>query len=189
MINVTDTLISQYRNSPAIKALILAMNEKTDPRRQVSDFSREVWDLRTCGELGLTIWGLILGGVPRIFAGEVLEVEDYRSLLFLRAAANITDCSMPDLNRLLQELFKRRGVPYVVKAGTKFLRYVIPFTLTEPEREMIRTAGLIPRPAAVGYEVLEYLPDFTFGFFVDDVQEQPWRPMSFGVFAKVYYEF
>lgn len=43
----------------------------------------------------------------------VLDDEPYRLLLFAKAAANITNCSIPALNQLLINLFPNRGNCYV----------------------------------------------------------------------------
>lgn len=42
-----------------------------------------------------------------------LNDEDFRRLIFAKAAANITDCSIPALNQMLLNLFPGRGNAYV----------------------------------------------------------------------------
>lgn len=195
MINVTRTIISQYRHSPNIIALINSFNRLFDPRADFETFVREIWDLRSAGTWGLDNWGRILN-ISRTYqlddgAIYVLDDNQYRTLLFLKAAANITDCSVPDINRILQALFSDRGVPYIIEADTLYMRFVFPFALEEWERILLRQESLVPRPATVGFEILEYEPEYTFGFYVAGIpdRDQPWKPFNIGSFTDIYYRY
>jgi len=61
MINVEQTIISQYANSPTITKLIRNMNEYLDPRADFDTFFDFVWNVETAQGFGLDIWGRIVG--------------------------------------------------------------------------------------------------------------------------------
>lgn len=61
MIDVEQTIISQYANSPAILALIQGMNECLDQRANFQAFYDFVWNVDTAVGFGLDIWGRIVG--------------------------------------------------------------------------------------------------------------------------------
>lgn len=61
MLNVERTIISQYANSPTLAQLIQNMNEYVDPRTNMDNFYRYVWNVDTAVGFGLDIWGNIVG--------------------------------------------------------------------------------------------------------------------------------
>ena len=61
MINVERTVISQYGQSPTIRALIDSMNEFIDPRADLDEFYRAYWNVDTAEGAGLDVWGRIVG--------------------------------------------------------------------------------------------------------------------------------
>jgi hypothetical protein len=60
MLNVQDTVISQYANSPRLTELILRMNEWIDPRADLAAFYDMVWNVETAQGFGLDYWGRIV---------------------------------------------------------------------------------------------------------------------------------
>jgi hypothetical protein len=60
MINVEETIISQYSNSPTILALIQNMNEYIDPGADIDNFYNFVWNVDSAVGFGLDIWGRIV---------------------------------------------------------------------------------------------------------------------------------
>lgn len=64
MQNVTDTLLSQYANSPAITGIVAAMNAWIDPTIDLDAFYHYVWNVQTAQGFGLDIWGRIVN-IPR----------------------------------------------------------------------------------------------------------------------------
>jgi hypothetical protein len=60
MINVEQTIISQYGNSATISRLIANMNEYLDPRADFDAFYDFVWNVDTAQGFGLDIWGRIV---------------------------------------------------------------------------------------------------------------------------------
>jgi hypothetical protein len=69
MINVEQTIISQYGNSATITQLIRNMNEYIDPRADIDAFYDFVWNVETARGFGLDIWGRI------VVIGRELEIE------------------------------------------------------------------------------------------------------------------
>ena len=61
MLNVEQTIISQYGTSATITKLIQNMNEYLDPRADFDTFFDFVWNVETAQGFGLDIWGRIVG--------------------------------------------------------------------------------------------------------------------------------
>lgn len=61
MLNVEQTIISQYANSPTVSQLIENMNGYLDPRANMLAFYNTVWNVNTAVGFGLNIWGRIVG--------------------------------------------------------------------------------------------------------------------------------
>lgn len=70
MINVEQTIISQYANSPSITRLIYNMNRYLDPRADIANFLANYFDVSTAVGPGLDDWGKIVG-LPN---GRLLEL-------------------------------------------------------------------------------------------------------------------
>ncbi len=61
MLNVEQTIISQYANSPVLIQLIQNMNGYLDPRKNFQAFYDFVWNVDTAKGFGLDDWGKIVG--------------------------------------------------------------------------------------------------------------------------------
>lgn len=61
MIDVKETVISQYADSPVICRLISRFDECIDPRADRRRFYDTVWNVSTAQGFGLDIWGAIVG--------------------------------------------------------------------------------------------------------------------------------
>jgi hypothetical protein len=61
MLNVEQTISSQFANSPKTLALIQNVNECVDPRADLDAFFRLVFNLATADTYGLDCWGKIVG--------------------------------------------------------------------------------------------------------------------------------
>src|ERR1700739_2720581 len=145
------TIISQYSSSPIIIQLITNLNTYIDPSTNLDNWYNLVWNIDTAQGYGLDVWGRILGinRILQIAAGSYfgfgeardrtgfnqspfyngqptttafsLSDDAFRLLLFAKAAANITDCSIPAINQILRNLFPGRGNTYVTDgANTSF---------------------------------------------------------------------
>lgn len=115
-------------------------------------------------------------------ATEVVVLTDaaYRKLILAKALANISDCSMPSLNKAIRSLFdgsdSRRC--YATTSNLMDLSYVFEFELTPVERTLAISAGVIPRPAGVKLTIIQVIPSETFGF----AEAETWQPFDQGVF-------
>lgn len=70
----SQTVISQYANSPVILAMIEAFSGMIDPSADLELFYNDIWDITTAYGHGLDVWGRILG------VGRVLQLpsaEDF----------------------------------------------------------------------------------------------------------------
>ena len=187
MKNVEKTLISQYANSPIICNLISNINDYIDPSGDIERFYHLIWNLDTAEGIGLDFWGKVVGIQRNVqiddknqFIGSTLASDDlkeyqagrvhlmndtmFRSMIFLKAMSNIIYATAPNINRLLQALFEKRGRAYFVKNGTMQARYVFEFRLTPVEKAVLISTNLLPRPSGVLVDFYE--PDIrnTFGF-------------------------
>ena len=60
MLDVEQTIVSQYGNSSTIGQLIQNMNEYIDPRTDFNTFFDFVWNVDTAQGFGLDVWGRIV---------------------------------------------------------------------------------------------------------------------------------
>ena len=60
-LDLKETLLSQYANSPVIISIIETMNDAIDPSYAINNFYNTLWNLSTATGWGLDIWGRIVG--------------------------------------------------------------------------------------------------------------------------------
>lgn len=84
-----------------------------------------------------------------------LTNDVYRRLILVKAAANITDCTIPELNRLLMTMFPDRGRAYVRNNGGMEMSYVFEFKLTPAELSIVKDSGAFPAPAGVTVNIVQ----------------------------------
>ena len=214
MENYTDTILSQYANSPTICSLIATFNDAVDPKADLDRVFSYIWDVDTAQGFGLDILGklvnisrlLTINSTPLYFgfgeaatssstdnpqpfgqgvfysgaqATSTVELADdaYRQLIIAKAMANITDCTIPNINKILRWLFSSSGVAYVVDAGGMQLRYTFLFDLTQIQLAIVTCGKVLPRPTGVQATALILNPVTTFGF-----GEAGAQPFGQGVF-------
>ena len=192
MRDITRTIITQYQHSPRLLSLIRSFHDRIDPAPATRDFYAKVFDPATAEGRGLNAWGVIvamgrtqeLKGTSATFgfagselhpfnqgtfynaeATETYTLADnaYRLLIWCKAASNLTDGSLRDLNRILSMLFADQGRAMVLHSGTMMIRYVFEFRLQPFQRALLLRDDVPPKPAGVGYEVFE-VPYPAFGF-------------------------
>lgn len=108
-----------------------------------------------------------------IASTETYELSDeaYRRLILAKALANISDCSTPSLNRVLQYLFGGDGRRCYVQTNNRMsISYVFEFELSAVERTIAVYSGVIPRPAGVRLSIVQVNPSATFGFAEGELQ-------------------
>jgi hypothetical protein len=60
MVNVEQTIVSQYANSPTLVQLVRNMNAYVDPQTDFDNFFKFVWNIQTAQGFGLDILGRIV---------------------------------------------------------------------------------------------------------------------------------
>jgi hypothetical protein len=78
-----------------------------------------------------------------------LTNDAYRKLIMLKAMANITDCTIPNMNKMLMYMFGSSGKAYVRNDGGMVMTYVFEFELSTVELAIVQSSGALPSPAGV----------------------------------------
>ncbi|MCU5775136.1 DUF2612 domain-containing protein [Erwiniaceae bacterium BAC15a-03b] len=193
MINVADTILTQYAESPKLKSIIYSFNEAIGAEGFIDDFYDMIWNINTAGTYGLDVWGKIVV-VSRMLTltenkivfgySEALStpatIDDpqpfnqapfhsgdnltstvnltndvYRKLIMMKAAANISDCTIPNLNMLLSYMFGDRGRCYVRSDGPMVMSYVFEFLLSESDLAIVQSSGALPAPVGVTVNIVQ----------------------------------
>lgn len=107
MINVEQTIGSQYANSPTLRQMIDSMNQFFDPRADIQAFYDAVWNVNTAQGFGLDIWGKIVGvsrqlTVPNTdliaFGFKEGGAPSFDIATFYEGGPNTTTYTLDDLN-------------------------------------------------------------------------------------------
>lgn len=193
MINVADTILTQYADSPKLKSIIYSFNDAIGIDGFIDDFYDMIWNIKTAGTYGLDIWGKIVvvsrlltvtenkiyfgfgeaaSSPPVIddpqpfnqapfFNGELLTStvslsnDIYRKLIMMKAAANISDCTIPNMNKLLMFMFGDSGKCYVRNDGEMVMSYVFEFRLSTAELAIVQSSGALPSPVGVTVNIVQ----------------------------------
>jgi hypothetical protein len=175
-----STIISQFANSPILMALIPDWNGAIDPAVNFDAFYQSIWNINTATGYGLDLWGRILRVTRNLSINgslTTLSDADFRTLLMVKALANITDCSAHSLNQLLTKMFALQGRCYAVDLGGMQMLLTFEFLLTPTDLAIITQSGVFPHPAGVGSSVNSFNRASTFGFNGSGL-----RPFNQGVF-------
>ncbi len=108
-----------------------------------------------------------------------LTDDAYRTLILVKALANISACTAPSLNQLLQNLFAGRGRCYVSDMGGMRMRFTFEFYLQPFELAIMTQSGAIPRPAAVSAYLVQIPQGSTFGFAEAGIGSEPFGQGTF----------
>lgn len=79
----------------------------------------------------------------------LLSDSAFRTLIFAKALANISDGSIKSINQLLLRLFPNRGNCYVTDNGLMTMTYTFKFALTPVEAAIVTQSGVLPKPTGV----------------------------------------
>lgn len=83
-----------------------------------------------------------------------LSDDAFRTLIFAKALANISDGSIPSINQLLLNLFPNRGNCFVQDNGKMSMTYVFEFPLDPVEIAIVSSSGVLPKSTGVSATVL-----------------------------------
>ena len=75
--------------------------------------------------------------------------SDFRTLIFAKAAANISNITAPNVNSILRSLFGSSGKAYCLDPGGMAQQYVFEFSPTPVQLAIVTNAIAIPRTAGV----------------------------------------
>lgn len=84
-----------------------------------------------------------------------LSNDVYRKLIMLKAMANITDCTIPSMNKMLMYMFGESGKAYVRNDGGMAMSYVFEFSLSPSELAIVQSSGALPSPAGVTVNIVQ----------------------------------
>lgn len=79
----------------------------------------------------------------------VLGDADFRRLIFAKIASNVSDGSIPAVNKILLFLFPGRGACYVIDNRDMTLTYRFNFTITAVELAIVSQLNVLPTSAGV----------------------------------------
>jgi hypothetical protein len=200
------TILSQYGTSPHIQGIVDSFRKWIDPTADIKTFYEKIFDPRTAEGVGLDIWGVIVGATRYVevdsedFFGlqgsnllpfnqapffyedgatKVYKMEDnaFRELIFLKAWANISDATMPNIKYLLNNLFPNGGI--AIQAGHMHLRIIfLSYVVPKYSFALLKRYGFLNLGAGVGWEYYIVDPGETFGFAGSGLQ-----PFNQGIFA------
>ena len=201
------TIQSQYGASPHIIGIVESAAKQIDPTGDIRTFYDEVFNPLTAEGVGLDIWGRIVGAgryltvdnedffgfygsqlnpfnqAPFFVSGDTdrfrLTDEAYRDLIFLKAAANIGNATLPSIKSILTTLFGDNVL--VMNIGEMKVRIVFEFYLTPYQRALLREYGVLNLGAGVNWEYYQIDPATTFGF--DGSGLQPFGQGTFNVYS------
>ena len=83
-----------------------------------------------------------------------LADDAYRVLIRAKILANISLCTIPELNQILLALFPNRGNIYVVDGRNMTMTVTANFTMTPVEESIILRSNAFPRPAGVALSLV-----------------------------------
>lgn len=192
--NLLASLLWQHDNAARLRAIVEAEQAWFDQHQTAfwSDWVRDVFDLRTANDFGLSVWALILNlpllvfvegsGTREVFgfdpfglnftngnfgrdsdAALSLTTEQRRLALRLRYFQLVSRGTVPEVNAFLEQLFGAEGSVYVLDGLDMTATYVFTY-LPEPNvLYVLQQFDLLPRPAGVEINIL-INPGDSFGF-------------------------
>jgi len=185
----SQTVISEYANSPTIRQLIDNLDQQINPTPLFQQFYDYVWNISTAQGFGLDILGRIINlqrqidNVPALYpvtvAPGTVSMTDtqYRRALLNKAYANISNSSAKSINTQLRSMSNGRGNAFVRNDGNMHITYRFFFALEAYEHAIIAAGNIVSRPAGVGFGVTTINPYFGFS------EANSWQPFDQGVFA------
>lgn len=84
-----------------------------------------------------------------------LSDDAYRKLIMMKAMSNITNCTIPSMNKILMYMFGNSGRCYVRNDGGMVMSYVFEFELTPVELAIAQSSGALPSPAGVTVQIIQ----------------------------------
>jgi len=192
--DLEQALLWQYEAAVRLRSIVEAKQAWFDGAQTAFwlDWYRDVFDLRTANDFGLSVWAYILdlpllayapasGDRPVFGFGEFnlnffesnfgrdndaalsLSTAQRRLALRLRYFQLTTRGAVPEINTFLQYLFGDQGLVYVLDGQDMTCTYVFTFPPDAALLYVLQNFDLLPRPAGVKVTIL-INPAERFGF-------------------------
>jgi len=94
-------------------------------------------------------FGIFYSGQGGLTSNYTMTDDEYRSALFAKAYANISDGSIKSINNILLTLFPGSGNSYVRSNGDMSLTLAFEFTPTNIQAAILTQLDILPLPAGV----------------------------------------
>ena len=193
MTDLTKALL--WRHNDAVNLQALINNKQAFYDEQVTQFFdewyRDVFNLDTANDFGLTVWGIILdfpvsvNDTPSHQANSAFGFGEYRKnfgsqfapsdetlslssevariVLKLRFYNLVTRATIPECTAIVKEVFKDYGECYCLDGLNMTIRYVFNFDLPSSIRQILNNFDLLPRQNSVEAVYIDS-PNSRFGF-------------------------
>ena len=161
----------QYAHSTKLINLINGLNGAVSINNDLKQFYDIVYNIDSASGFGLDIWGDILNikrsltiTINSVTQQYTMPDDEYRIILKLAAAKNISDATCESIYNSLSLIFKNSGKIYVSDLGEMHLRYSFEFLLSDEIYAILSQTKVIPKPAGVDVEIYELPSRKIFGF-------------------------
>jgi hypothetical protein len=177
-VDLMRALLWQYNDAARLQSLLEQKQAWYDLNQQGfwDDWVRDVFDLRTANDFGLSVWAVILNAPLVIVAGgdgdkpiwgfaaddfnftngnfantqtSGLTTAQKRLVLRMRYFQLVTRGAVTEVNAFMNALFADDGLVWVVDGLNMKARYVFDFPLPRRLRQVFTEFDLLPRPAGV----------------------------------------
>jgi len=192
-VDLLRALLWQYNDATKLQGLLQAKQAWYDANQTGfwSDWVRDVFDLRTANDFGLSVWAILLD-IPLVvttppqaakplwgfgsnhvgftrgnfaaISGSGLTTEQRRLVLRLRYFQLTTRATVSEVNAFMAELFKDFGPVYVSDGLNMTARYVFGFPLGAQLEQVLSEYDLLPRPAGVAVDYIVTVDAAGWGF-------------------------
>lgn len=92
-------------------------------------------------------------GAP-LTSNYALSDDAFRTLIYAKAMANISDGSTPSINAILMILFGAGGNVYVTDGGNLTMTYTFSYVPSLVDQTIVEQSGALPRPSGVAVTVV-----------------------------------
>lgn len=195
-VNLLRALLWQHNDAARLQALVQQKQDWYNVENQGfwEAWVRDVFDLRTANDFGLSVWTIILDMPLKIIGGGeggqdfwgfaaddenfthgnftglasvALDSEALRLVLRLRYFQLVTRGTVPEVNAFLGGLFSDFGPVYAIDGLDMTARYAFGFPLTPDLETVLSNFDLLPRPAGVkvDYVIIPEADGWGFGRF------------------------
>ena len=208
MININDTVITQYANSSVICELIDRMNEWIDPHNDIQLFYDNIFNVATANSRGLDIWGVIVDlkrtmSVPNDDAAFGFDsgLDDWNPFNQAPFVGEVTYSEYRLEDEAYRALIMCKAMANIVYATAPYINQMITLLFKDRGRAYFRTLGnmharytfefqlepfekvivqnILPRPSGVFIDYYDVDANTTFGFS----QSVNLQPFNQGVFS------